>query len=93
MANQTRDYKPRLSIEISQSQDDELRMLVPHNMKSPMVRAMLDSLIMLLKSMPHARTQVIALIIAREFDLAQATYQAAAEAANRSATDGSTFGG
>ena len=93
MANVTRDYKPRLSIEISQSQDDELRMLVPHNLKSPMVRAMLDSLIMLLKSMPHARAQVIALIIAREFDLAQATYQAAAEAANRSATDGSTFGG
>jgi hypothetical protein len=70
-----REYKPRLSVEITERQDTALRKLVPHNMKSPMIRAMLDTLIHLLGSMPDARLTIITLIIAKEFDLAQATYE------------------
>lgn len=74
-----REYKPRISVEISQQQDDALRQLIPPNLKSPMVRAMLDTLIHLLQSMPEARLKVITLIIAKEFDLAKATYEGAQE--------------
>ena len=90
MAGQTRDYKPRLSIEISEHQEQLLRELVPHNLKSALVRSMLDTLLDLLRSKPNARINIIALIIAREFDLAQATFQAAAQAAQGVQTDGST---
>lgn len=80
-----RDYKPRLSVEITEQQDEALRKLIPHNMKSPMIRAMLDTLIYLLRSMPDARLSIITLIIAKEFDLAQATYDSVIEG---SAKDG-----
>jgi hypothetical protein len=70
-----REYKPRLSVELTEAQDHALRMLVPHNMKSPVVRAMLDMLIHLLKTLPNARLQILTLIVTKEFDLAQATYQ------------------
>lgn len=85
-----RDYKPRLSVEITEAQDDALRQLVPHNMKSPMIRAMLDTLIHLLRSMPDARLSIITLIIAKEFDLAQATYEGALPLG--SASDGGKLG-
>lgn len=72
-----REYKPRLSVEISETTDDALRRLIPHNMKSPVVRAMLEMLIHLIEEKPNARINILNLIVLKEFDVARATYRRA----------------
>jgi len=75
-----REYKPRLSVEISEAQHKALLDLIPHNMRSPIIRSLIDHLIGLLRGMPDARMQIIGLVIANEYDVARATYLESKEA-------------
>jgi len=65
--------KPRLSVEITEAQDDALKRLIPYALKSPLVRAMLDTLIRLLEKNHETRHNIITFIISGELDIAKAT--------------------
>lgn len=74
MAN---EYKPRLSVEIPTDMDRALKELIPPQLKSEVVRAVLETLVFLLKSHPNARPQVIAAIITKQLNIAETTYREA----------------
>lgn len=74
-----RPYKPKLSVELPQETHDALNRLLPHAMKSPIIRAMLEQLIRLLSVHPNARVQICNLILLHELDVAKQTYESALE--------------
>jgi len=50
-----------------------MRRLIPYALKSPLVRAMLDTLIRLLEKNHETRYNIITFIISGELDIAKAT--------------------
>lgn len=71
------EYKPKLSVELPQQLFDDLKELLPPGFKSPVIRALLEQLVMVLKSHKHAVPQVLGLIISHEFNLARAVLRQA----------------
>lgn len=56
--------KPRLSIEINEEQNFKLRELIPHGLKSPIFRTIVDELIEIFED-PQTREKFMGLIMNR----------------------------
>lgn len=69
------DPAPRLSVQITEAQHLALKRMVPYALKSPLIRAMLDTLIQLLMANPSSRLSIITCIIAGEIDIAESTFE------------------
>lgn len=67
----TKDYRPRLNVEISQDQFNALQQLIPHGLKNHMIRAILDCLINVLQNAPD-RPRAMALILEKSLDIPRA---------------------